>query len=112
MLSECNALTRDEWQRHVSLWKHVRLTPRAQSHAAQSHAAQSCFQHACQLICAIRPPQLTPFQEDTRSLSVCHKLSEAFGTSRTLLRDVGVAAQVPIEPAEQTKVIDATVQVS
>ena len=107
MLSECNALTRDEWQRHVSLWKHVRLTARA-----QSHSAQSCFQHACQLLCAIRPPQLTPFQEDTRSLSVCHKLSEAFGTSRTLLRDVGVAAQVPIEPAEQTKVIDATVQVS
>jgi hypothetical protein len=51
-------------------------------------------------------------QEDTRSSSVCHKLSEAFSTSRTLLRDVGVAAQVPIEPAEQTKLIDATVQVS
>jgi hypothetical protein len=38
-------------------------------------------------------------------------LSEAFGKSRALLRDVGVAANVPIEPELQTKLIDATMQV-
>ncbi len=52
------------------------------------------------------------FQDDTRSSSVCFKLSEAFGRARTLLRDVGVAANVPIEPELQTHLIDETMKVT
>ena len=56
-------------------------------------------------------PLSIPPQPHTRASSICHKLSEAFGKSRALLRDVGVAANVPIEPELQTKLIDATMQV-
>ncbi len=59
------------------------------------------------MFCVIR----LNLQASTRSSSLCHKLSEAFGRSRALLRDVGVAASVPIEPELQTSLIDATLQV-
>jgi hypothetical protein len=50
------------------------------------------------------------YQADTRTSSICHKLSESFARSRALLREAGVAASVPIEPDLQTKLIDATMQ--
>ena len=50
-------------------------------------------------------------QADTRARSICHSLCQAFGRARALLRDVGVAACVPIEPEMQTELIDATMQV-
>jgi hypothetical protein len=43
--------------------------------------------------------------------SICQKLSDSFARSRTLLREAGEAACVPIEPELQTKLIDATLQV-
>jgi hypothetical protein len=50
-------------------------------------------------------------QVETRTSSLCHKLYDAFGRARSLLREVGVAASVPIEPELQTSLLDATMQV-
>lgn len=44
-------------------------------------------------------------------LSALQDLAERFALSRKLLREVGVSADVPIEPKEQTALLDFTLQV-
>jgi hypothetical protein len=106
VLCECKAMAQEEWNGHVALWQQVR---------AATFAVFCCSCLSLRFFPALMSFTLTPLsippQPHTRASSICHKLSEAFGKSRALLRDVGVAANVPIEPELQTKLIDATMQV-
>jgi hypothetical protein len=106
VLCECKAMAQDEWNGHVALWQQVR---------AATFAVFCCsclsLRFFPALISLTLTSSLTSPQPHTRASSICYKLSEAFGKSRALLRDVGVAANVPIEPELQTKLIDATMQV-
>ena len=61
------------------------------------------------------PPSPSHFHHLQGSPEVCNavlKLSAALQRSRRLLREVGESAQVPIEPASQTQLIDASLTIN
>jgi hypothetical protein len=104
VLCECNAMPQEEWLLQLDLWKRVRCLPTAPCICWFELLPSSVAFYIFLL-------KLPIFQVETRASSACSKLADAFQRSRMLLREVGVAASVPIEPEKQSVLINATMQV-